>query len=79
MVVLLGFNFPSLTASYGKMYARVASDEKCLLIPDLLDGIIGNPSLKSDEIHPNARGYALMAERVAGPCGKLIRKADATR
>jgi len=79
MVVLLGFNFPSLTASYGKMYQRVASDEKCLLIPDLLDGIIGNPSLKSDEIHPNARGYALMAERVAGPCGKLIRKADATR
>ena len=79
MVVLLGFNFPSLTASYGKMYKRVASDEGCLLIPDLLDGIIGNPSLKSDEIHPNAKGYALMAERVAAPCGKLIRKADATR
>jgi acyl-CoA thioesterase I len=79
MVVLLGFNFPSLTASYGKMYKRVASDEHCLLIPDLLDGIIGNPSLKSDEIHPNAKGYALMAERVAGPFGKLIRKADATR
>ena len=79
MVVLLGFNFPSLTASYGKMYKRVASDERCLLIPDLLDGIIGNPSLKSDEIHPNAQGYALMAERVAGPFGKLIRKADATR
>lgn len=79
MVVILGFNFPSLTASYGKMYKRVASDEGCLLIPDLLDGIIGNPSLKSDEIHPNAKGYALMAERVAGPVGKLIRKADATR
>ena len=79
MVVLLGFNFPSLTASYGKMYARVASDEKCLLIPDLLDGIIGNPSLKSDEIHPNARGYALMAERISGPCRKLIAKADAAR
>jgi lysophospholipase L1-like esterase len=41
MVVILGFNFPSLTASYGKMYKRVASDEGCLLIPDLLDGIIG--------------------------------------
>jgi len=79
MVVILGFNFPSLTASYGKMYKRVASDEGCLLIPDLLDGIIGNPSLKSDEIHPNAKGYALMAERVAGPFRKLIRKADATR
>jgi acyl-CoA thioesterase I len=75
MVVILGFNFPSLTASYGKMYKRVASDEGCLLIPDLLDGIIGNPSLKSDEIHPNAKGYALMAERVAGPLRKLLKKA----
>ena len=79
MVVLLGFNFPSLTANWGKMYKRVAAAEGCLLIPDLLDGIIGNPSLKSDEIHPNAKGYELMAERVAEPCKKLISKADATR
>jgi len=79
MVVILGFRFPSLGASYEKMYASVASDERCLLIPDLLDGILSNPSLKSDEIHPNVRGYQLMAERVAGPCRKLIRKADAAR
>lgn len=79
MVVLLGFRFPTLGASYEKMYAGVASEERCLLIPDLLDGILSNPSLKSDEIHPNARGYALMAERIAGPCKKLIAKADAAR
>ena len=79
MVVLLGFNFPSLGANWGAMYKRVASDEGCLLIPDLLDGIIGDPALKSDEIHPNAKGYAVMAERVAGPCRKLISKANGTR
>lgn len=79
MIVLLGFRFPSLSASYEKMYANVAGDERCLLIPDLLDGILANPSMKSDEIHPNARGYELMAERIAGPCRKLIRKADAAR
>jgi lysophospholipase L1-like esterase len=75
MVVLLGFDFPSLTANYGKMYKRVASDERCLLIPEMLHGIIANPALKSDEIHPNAKGYALMAERVAGPMKTLIQKA----
>ena len=75
MVVILGFNFPSLGANYGGMYKRVAGDERCLLIPDLLDGIIGNASLKSDEIHPNAKGYELMADRVSGPLRKLIRKA----
>jgi acyl-CoA thioesterase-1 len=79
MVVILGFRFPTLGASYEKMYASVARDERCLLIPDLLDGILSNPSLKSDEIHPNARGYQLMAERIAGPCTKLMRKADAAR
>ena len=56
MVILLGFNFPSLSANYEKMYERVASEEGCLLIPRLLRGIITDPSLKSDEIHPNARG-----------------------
>lgn len=75
MVVVLGFDFPSITANYRRMYKRVASDERCLLIPEMLHGIIANPALKSDEIHPNAKGYALMAERVAGPMKKLIRKA----
>jgi acyl-CoA thioesterase I len=75
MVVLLGFRFPSLGASFEKMYERVAKEERCLLIPDLLDGILSNPSLKSDEIHPNARGYQMMAERVAGPVRKLMRRA----
>ena len=79
MVVLLGFRFPSLSANYDKMYESVAHDERCLLVPDLLDGIIGNPSLKSDEIHPNGRGYEIFAQRVAGPCRKLIKRADASR
>lgn len=79
MVVLLGFQFPSLTANYAKMYERVADEEGCLLIPDLLDGILGDAKLKSDEIHPNAAGYALMAERIEGPVAKLLAKADATR
>jgi lysophospholipase L1-like esterase len=79
MVVILGFRFPSLQVSYEKMYERVAKEERCLLIDDLLDGILSNPSLKSDEIHPNGRGYQLMAERVAGPCRRLIAKADARR
>ena len=79
MVVLLGFRFPSLGANYEEMYERVADEERCLLIPDLLDGILSDPKLKSDEIHPNARGYQLMAERIASPCRKLIDRADDTR
>ena len=72
MVVLLGFRFPSLDANYESMYERIARDQKCLLIPDLLDGILANPSFKSDDIHPNAAGYDLMAQRISGPLSKLI-------
>ncbi len=79
MVVLLGFRFPSLSADYESMYERVAEEEKCLLIPDLLDGILSDPRLKSDEIHPNAKGYDVMAERVAGPVAALIKAADRAR
>jgi len=79
MVALLGFKFPSLNANYEKMYERVADQEGCLLIPGTLKGILTEPALKSDEIHPNARGYQLMAERVSGPFQKLLRKADSRR
>ena len=79
MVVLLGFRFPSLTADYEAMYKRVAKDEGCLLVGRVLRGILNDSSLKSDAIHPNARGYALMAERIASPCRKLIAKADRAR
>jgi lysophospholipase L1-like esterase len=75
MVVLCGFEFPSLSEDWGGMYARVAAREQCLAIPDLLDGIEGNPALKADAIHPNEKGYALMADRLAGPIGKLIARA----
>ncbi len=79
MVVLIGYRFPSLNANYEDMYERVAKDEHCLLVSGVLKGIWTDPSLKSDEIHPNARGYQLVAERVAKPVAKLIRKADASR
>jgi acyl-CoA thioesterase-1 len=77
MVVLLGFRFPTLGPDYGDMYEEVADARACLLVPDVLDGILNDPKLKSDEIHPNAAGYALMAERVAEPAAKLLERANA--
>ena len=73
MVILLGFNFPSLGANYGKMYDRVAEEERTLLVPDMLDGILSDPSKKSDDVHPNGTGYKVMAERVAGPLKGLMK------
>jgi acyl-CoA thioesterase I len=77
MVVLLGFRFPSLSGNYERMYSSIAKEEGCLLVPDLLNGILTDPSLRSDQIHPNSRGYALIAERIARPLERLITRANA--
>lgn len=79
MVIVVGFRFPSLNADYEAMYKRVAKDEQCLFVANVLSGILTNPDLKSDEVHPNARGYQLMADRVAGPLQKLLRAANGKR
>ena len=73
MVILLGFEFPSFGPRYDNMYERVAKDEQCLLVQDVLDDILSDPKLKSDEIHPNAKGYAIMAERIDKPLRSLLR------
>jgi len=78
-VILLGFRFPSLNADYEAMYQRVAKDERCFFVANVLSGILTHPELKSDEVHPNARGYQLMADRIAGPLQKVVRAANAKR
>ncbi|MCA1732907.1 MAG: arylesterase [Acidobacteria bacterium] len=75
MVVLLGFEFPSLSADYDAMYERVAKEEGALLVRGSLKGILTKPDLRSDAIHPNARGYEIMAERIAGPVEGLLEAA----
>ena len=78
MVVLLGFEFPSLSADYGAMYERVAEEEGALLVQGSLKGILTKPDLRSDAIHPNARGYEVMAERIADPVEGLLEAAGET-
>jgi lysophospholipase L1-like esterase len=43
---------------------RISREKKTLLIPNILQGILSDPGLKSDQMHPNSRGYELMARRI---------------
>jgi lysophospholipase L1-like esterase len=38
----------------------------------VLDGILGDAALMSDQIHPNDRGYARMADRIAPAVRALV-------
>lgn len=50
-----------------------SGSEVLLLDLGILEGIWGNPAMMSDNLHPNDRGYRLMAERVA-PSLKILLK-----
>ena len=50
---------------YDKVYKEVAKKYDIPFIPHVLRGILYNPDLMSDEIHPNSQGYRIIAERIA--------------
>ena len=69
-VVIAGMQLPSYAAddyvsAFGKMFADLAAKNEAALVPYLLQGVAGNPSLNlSDGIHPNAAGQKILAETV---------------
>ena len=46
------------------IYEEVAKEENVPLLSGLLSDILSEPSLKSDQIHPNAAGYKEMAQEI---------------
>lgn len=49
---------------YRLRLAKVAEETGSIFVPAVLSGIITNPSMKSDFMHPNPQGYKIIAERV---------------
>lgn len=47
-----------------ELYEEVAKEEKIPLLEGVLANILSQPSLKSDQIHPNALGYKQMADKI---------------
>lgn len=63
-VVLLGVRSVGLADKNAKRFEQLAKVKRVLLVPNILDGILFTPSLMADQIHPNDKGYARIAERL---------------
>lgn len=73
LVILVGVEgFPLVHGDYGKRYRALARETGCVYVPDLLDGVIGDPRLMYDQIHPNAAGYARIASRLQTEIGSYL-------
>ncbi|HEX7055319.1 MAG TPA: arylesterase [Burkholderiales bacterium] len=64
-VLLLGTPEPSLVPSPPEFYAEIAEELDVPYEGEILSEVLRDSSLKSDPVHPNARGYRLIAERIA--------------
>ena len=74
LVVLIGTEgFKILSkVDYGDRYEALARETGAVYVPDLMKGVLANPALMVDEIHPNARGYAKIARRMADEAGQYL-------
>jgi len=64
-VLLIGTPEPGLLPSPPAFYAALAKELKVPYEEGVITEVLKDASLKSDPIHPNARGYRVIAERVA--------------
>ena len=64
VVVLLGVRGNLLTNRVEEEFAKLSKEYGTAYVPDVLDGIFGTSELMYDSIHPNDKGYAIIALRV---------------
>jgi lysophospholipase L1-like esterase len=64
-VLLIGTPQPGLSVSAPAFFAAIAEEFRLPYEADVIAEVLTDNRLKSDLIHPNARGYRVIAERVA--------------
>jgi acyl-CoA thioesterase-1 len=71
-VVLVGVRVALIKDPYANEYELLARRTSSGLVSDILDDIISQPDRMSDALHPNDRGYAIMADRIEPVVRDLI-------
>ena len=64
MVALADISAGLLLKEYRSAFLQIARETGSIFIPGVFGGILTNPHLKSDFIHPNGSGYQVIAQRV---------------
>jgi acyl-CoA thioesterase-1 len=64
-VLLIGTPEPGFTVSPPAFYATIAKEYRLPYEQGIIGQVLKDSTLKADPIHPNARGYRIIAERVA--------------
>jgi lysophospholipase L1-like esterase len=63
LVIVGGIDIAFWGAGFREVYKQSSNELGAILIPNIFEGIMGNLKLMSDRIHPNDKGYTIMAQR----------------
>ncbi|CAB5125545.1 Acyl-CoA thioesterase I [Olavius algarvensis associated proteobacterium Delta 3] len=61
LVVIGGIDIPFYGRGFGKAYRELAKQTGAILVPNVFEDVMGHRDLMSDPIHPNGKGYKIMA------------------
>ncbi|MFH0763300.1 MAG: GDSL-type esterase/lipase family protein [Candidatus Omnitrophota bacterium] len=64
MVAVVDISAGLFLKEYRGAYRRLAYETGAIFIPNILNKIVTNPSMKSDFLHPNGKGYQMIAQRI---------------
>jgi len=63
-VVLIGIRSASVRDKNESFFKKLGKEKKVLYVPNFLKGVLGDPGLMSDYVHPNDAGYEFFAARL---------------
>jgi len=72
IVVLVTVKLGILKDDRTKQFRNIAKKRGALFVPNIMKGILTDPKLKYDRIHPNADGYCLITERIYKAIAPLL-------
>lgn len=72
IVLLLGIQGGIFSDDYENRFEAVAKRRRTAYVSNVLDDVVFDRSLMSDSIHPNDKGYRIIADRILPELRKLV-------
>lgn len=74
MVAIVDISAGLFFKDYGASFKNLSLQTNSIFIPKVMEGIITNPSMKSDFLHPNGNGYQIIAQRIEGTISPYLKE-----
>lgn len=72
VVLLVGLDGHIIGDGDRKFFDSLVKSRGTAYVPDILNGIFGRPEFMFDTLHPNDKGYRIMADRIGPVLQKLL-------